>query len=125
MSIFDNLLVAMDTVVDSVFADSEKFDFTPMTDVPNSDPEPDPDRSALTDIIAIFDDQASVLQPTEMGPARATTQPQIIVQLQYVPQGVQVGDRFTRKKDGQIYAVTDKQPDGLNRLVLPVIEVIA
>jgi hypothetical protein len=124
MSQFDSFLVAADGIVDQVFADTERFDFQPMVDVPNAMPEDDPDRTAVADIVAIFDDQGFVIRRGEF-PDRSTTEPQIIVQVQYVPQGVQIGDRWTRKKDRSIWAVTAVNPDGLNRLVLSLIEVIS
>ncbi|MCI0554739.1 MAG: hypothetical protein L0287_27650 [Anaerolineae bacterium] len=128
-SVFETILNVGDKVVDTVFADEEKFDFFPKVRRPvDGKVTADPDRDEKEDVIAIFDDQQMTVltgsagsQASNPPPIRSSTTPQIIVMTEYLPQGVRVGDQFTRKKNDKVYQVTNIMPDGLQRYFLDVV----
>lgn len=126
-SVFGRLLTdVVESTVDSVFADTELFEFRPAkvsADSVNGRPEADPDRPVAPGVAAIFDSRP--LEIDESGgkrdrPGFATTMPQISVLVANLPWEVRQGDEVKRNATGDVYRVTEIEPDGQTRVNLQV-----
>ncbi|MCT8970587.1 head-tail joining protein [Microbaculum marinisediminis] len=124
---FEDLLAGIvEPIVDTTFGDEERFDFRPakMSDSVNGRPSADPGRPLATDVAAIFD--SAPLDVDESGgkrdrPGFATTTPQVSVLVSAVPWEIRRGDEVKRKATGEVFRVTEIEPDGLTRVNLHLV----
>jgi len=125
-SLFGSILAGVvETTVDRTFADEEGFDFRPVTqaDGVNGRPVTDPDRAFVAEVPAIYDDRPRDLDESGRGrdrPGFADRMPQISVQTCRLPWTVVRGDEVTRRATGEVFRVTEIEPDGQTRVNLQV-----
>ncbi|MBM4299449.1 MAG: hypothetical protein FJ143_17055 [Deltaproteobacteria bacterium] len=127
---WDDLVASASDACDEAFA--EAFEFRPMRQLTVNDPvSPDPGR-AVREVLAIYGAPASDIDLGQLRPQVSRTlggdatgrvsigTPRIGVDLrQFAPgEPPRKGDKFMRKKTGDVFSAKDYQPDGQGRAVL-------
>lgn len=118
-------------VVDGTYG--ELLEFRPMADSSSVNSRPSADGSrAISDVKAVFSDRAYAMPELDKtgtglrhqsGPMMSLTNPMISIDVRQLASQVQRKDRFLRKATGDVYEVTDIQPDGQGRKRLELVHV--
>lgn len=118
-------LARLDAAVDQEYGDLWRF--MPMRARPNAPPSPDPDRAGLSNIIATFTEYAAHVEPRGEGMYAAnrvsagisTATPCLNLSARVLgPLKLRRGDQAQRQCTGDVYEISDIQPNDDQRLVV-------
>lgn len=116
-TLFDDVLIEVEGIVDEIFAEGDEFAFIPMRQVVSDEPVPDNTRPANPLVVGVFSD--SVREFDAGGAMKiVSAQPTLSLMMGQVGNDVRQGDQFTRIKTGITYEVEDIKPEGLGRMLL-------